>query len=197
MPAQAPTERRSGRPPQRDGVAPTRERLLDAAIDVFVDDGFANASVTEVAERAGISGPAVYKHFAGKAELFIEAARRSLDETLADAPDDPQARVDPVEIAHRWLGDGFAATRRLLLELHLAGGRDCDVAGLLASWHLERTTAWQARRGDPVERVTAFYLLLLGLAQVDALAALEPDPARLRTEVDRMVAALFPPTATP
>jgi AcrR family transcriptional regulator len=180
--------RRAGRPPKRPDVAPTRDRLLAASIEVFVECGFSQASVTDIAGRAGISGPAVYKHFDGKADLFIRAARHSLDSMLDAVPADGW---DPVVTARRWLADDFAATRRLLLELHLAAGRDTDVADLLADWHLERTRAWQVERDDPLDRIKAFYLLLLGLAQVDALDALPVEPDELGRHVDRMVGALF------
>jgi AcrR family transcriptional regulator len=167
---------------------PTRDRLVAASVEVFVERGFSSASVTEIAERAGISGPAVYKHFDGKADLLIRAARHSLDGMLDS---DPTTDWDPWGTARRWLDDDFAQTRRLLLELHLAAGRDTDLAALLADWHLERTRAWQAGRPDPVDRIKAFYLLLLGLAHVDSVAALSAGPAMLQEHVDRMVDALF------
>ena len=56
--------------------------MIAAAVEVFVERGFGRANITEIAERAGISGPAVYKHFDGKADLLIQAARHSLDTTL-------------------------------------------------------------------------------------------------------------------
>jgi AcrR family transcriptional regulator len=199
VPAQAPPSptagrRRTGRPPKRADVVPTRDRLVAASIDVFVERGFSQASVTEIAERAGISGPAVYKHFDGKADLLIEAAQRSLERMISPAPTTTRG---PAEVARRWLADDFAPTRRLLLELHLAAGREIDLAALLADWHLERTRAWQEAHDDPVDRIKAFYLLLLGLAQLDALAALQAEPAMLAGHVDRMVAALFADHAEP
>lgn len=170
---------------------PTRTRLLDAAIDVFVDAGFSNASVTDIADRAGISGPAVYKHFDGKADLLIQAARRCLDTALTDRESRP-APFDPVATARRWLADDFAAGRRLVLELHLAAGHDTDLAALLAEWHVERAGHWQSESDVSTERITAFYLLLLGLAQVGALVALDADRERLEQHVVSMVQVLFP-----
>lgn len=180
--------RRMGRPPKRAGAVPTRERLIAASIEVFVERGFGQASVTEIAERAGISGPAVYKHFDGKADLLIQAARQSLDHTPDASVSTPWS---PHAIARRWLADDFAPTRRLLSELHLAAGREADLADLLATWHLERTESWQRRHDDSIDRIKAFYVLLLGLAQVDSLVSLAADPGVLAAHVDRMVDALF------
>jgi AcrR family transcriptional regulator len=155
---------------------------------VFVEHGFTQASVTEIAERAGISGPAVYKHFDDKADLFIEAARSSLDDMFSTTP---STDLGPVEVARRWLADDFARTRRLLLELHLAASRDTDVAGLLAEWHVERARQWQHHAPDGAERIKAFYLLLLGLAHLDTLSALPSRRSALQEHVDRMVRSLF------
>lgn len=181
--------RRVGRPPKCDDAVPTRERLIAAAIEVFTEQGFSQASLTEIAGRAGISGPAVYKHFDTKADLLIQAARQSLDHTLADAA---TTRWSPRDTARRWLMDDFASTRRLLLELHMAAGRETDVAALLTDWHLERTRSWRLARHDSIEQIKAFYLLLMGLAHVDSLASLDADPDVLNDHVDRMVDALFP-----
>ncbi len=167
---------------------PTRQRLVAAAIEVFGEQGFSQASVGDIAERAGVSGPAVYKHFDTKADVLIHAARCSLD-TLGAATTTARS---PHDLTRLWLSDDFAPTRRLLLELHLAAGRETDVAALLTDWHVERARSWELDRNDTVEQIKAFYLLLLGLAHVDSLASLDAEPAMLNNHIDRMVDALFP-----
>jgi AcrR family transcriptional regulator len=66
----------------RSPEATTRERLVEAARELLEAGGYAAASVQAVAERAGVSAGALYRHFASKAELFVEvfrdAARRDL-----------------------------------------------------------------------------------------------------------------------
>lgn len=182
------TARRVGRPARNDNAVATRDRLVAASVDEFVERGYNQASLTGIAERAGISGPAVYKHFDGKGDLLIHAARHSLDEALHTIVTTTRS---PHEMARRWLADDFAPTRRLLLELHVAAVRDTDLAALLTEWHLERTRAWQVARDDSIERIKVFYLLLLGLAQIDALASLDAAPTAMADHVDRMVDALF------
>ena len=68
------------RPPRgRSGVgswqwartAETQRALLDAARAVFTGQGFADASIADVVERAGSSVGSLYHHFGGKSELFI------------------------------------------------------------------------------------------------------------------------------
>jgi AcrR family transcriptional regulator len=52
-------------------TAETQRALLDAAREVFVEQGFANASIAEVIQRAGSSVGSLYHHFGGKSELYI------------------------------------------------------------------------------------------------------------------------------
>jgi AcrR family transcriptional regulator len=53
----------------------TRERLLAAARDLIEEGGYASASVAAIAERAGVASGTVYRHFASKAELFVDVFR--------------------------------------------------------------------------------------------------------------------------
>lgn len=48
----------------------TRERILDAAIDVFYEYGVTNSSLEQVAEAAGVTRGAIYWHFKNKADIF-------------------------------------------------------------------------------------------------------------------------------
>lgn len=63
---------------QRRGVE-TKARLLDAAVDCFVEHGYQAASVSEICRVAGVSKGAFYHHFSGKQGLFIEVLNRWLE----------------------------------------------------------------------------------------------------------------------
>jgi AcrR family transcriptional regulator len=52
-------------------TAGTQRALLEAAREVFVEQGFAEASIAEVVRRADSSVGSLYHHFGGKSELFI------------------------------------------------------------------------------------------------------------------------------
>ncbi|MEV8267183.1 helix-turn-helix domain-containing protein [Microbacterium sp. NPDC076911] len=54
----------------------TRQKLLDAAAQVFAEVGLDAASVEEVCERAGFTRGAFYSNFDSKDELFLELAAR-------------------------------------------------------------------------------------------------------------------------
>ena len=52
-------------------TAQTQRALLDAAREVFTRQGFTEASIADVVERAGSSVGSLYHHFGGKSELFL------------------------------------------------------------------------------------------------------------------------------
>jgi TetR/AcrR family acrAB operon transcriptional repressor len=56
----------------------TRERLLDAALEVFQARGVSRPSLSDIAVRAGVTRGAIYVHFANKADLFSALLDRTL-----------------------------------------------------------------------------------------------------------------------
>lgn len=60
-----------------------REQIVDAAIDVLCESGFAAASLGAIAERIGVSKGVLSYHFAGKSELLGEVVARVLTEAGA------------------------------------------------------------------------------------------------------------------
>jgi AcrR family transcriptional regulator len=59
-------------------LAPTRERILDAAVELFGRQGYAGTSVGEIESAAGLSprSGALYKHFPSKRALLMAAVQR-------------------------------------------------------------------------------------------------------------------------
>ena len=57
-----------------------REQIVDAAIDVLYESGFAAASLGAIAERIGVSKGVLSYHFAGKSELLREVIGHVLTE---------------------------------------------------------------------------------------------------------------------
>lgn len=74
---------RPNKPRSRKGAA-ARARLLDAAKAVFEEDGFLEARITDIAERAGLSHGSFYHYFDSKEEIFREVATALAD--LLSAP---------------------------------------------------------------------------------------------------------------
>ncbi|MQA84326.1 MAG: TetR family transcriptional regulator [Streptosporangiales bacterium] len=61
--------RRRGRPPRSEGRA-TRERLLDAALELFARKGYDATTVRQIAAEVGVRDSAIYGHFAGKQAIY-------------------------------------------------------------------------------------------------------------------------------
>lgn len=52
---------------------PRREQILDIAAKLFAERGFHGVSVHDIGSACGISGPALYKHFAGKNDILTQS----------------------------------------------------------------------------------------------------------------------------
>jgi len=94
-------------------TAQTQRALLDAARDVFTRQGFAEASIAEIVERAGSSVGSLYHHFGGKSELFLalwQEHQQAYEEAASSAVATARQRgvTDPAEL--------FAAGARAFLE---------------------------------------------------------------------------------
>ncbi|MBO4460092.1 MAG: helix-turn-helix transcriptional regulator [Clostridiales bacterium] len=48
----------------------TKEKILDEALTLFSEKGYANVYVNDIAERVGIKAPSLYKHYKSKKAIF-------------------------------------------------------------------------------------------------------------------------------
>ncbi len=76
--------RRLGRPPKVEGRR-TRDRILEAALELFATRGFAGTSVREIAAAVGITEGGLYSHFTGKQAIFEELFRAAGPGAVASA----------------------------------------------------------------------------------------------------------------
>jgi AcrR family transcriptional regulator len=85
----------------------TRELLLDAAEEVFAAKGFEGAALDEIADAAGYTRGAIYKHFTNKEDLFLAVNTRFNERFLSGFldlidPATPPEDIDLATIAQRW-----------------------------------------------------------------------------------------------
>ena len=72
-----PTKRQRLRPEVR------RERLVEAATEVFAERGYEGARVEQIADAADVSPGLLYRHFEGKQELYTEILQLANRELMA------------------------------------------------------------------------------------------------------------------
>jgi AcrR family transcriptional regulator len=103
-------------PPVQDRAHRTRERLLDVAGALLGEVGIERISTNLVAQAAGVTPPALYRHFRSKYDLLAALAERLM------------ARQNAVLIAwlERWRGLGQAGLTGNLADLFRATARVTD-----------------------------------------------------------------------
>ena len=81
----------------------TREKLLDAAIQIFMSKGYSGSSVDEICQGAGATKGAFFHHFKSKEQVGLLALERydnaitdMLTSAAAQRPDEPVGRVEDV-----------------------------------------------------------------------------------------------------
>ena len=72
----------SGQPKFRRRKAERPSEIIDAALAVFAEKGFAAAKLDEIAARAGVSKGALYLYFATKEELFRAVVEQAIAPNL-------------------------------------------------------------------------------------------------------------------
>jgi AcrR family transcriptional regulator len=95
----------------------TRQRILDVALDLFVEEGYETTSLRQIAEVMGFTKAALYYHFRSKDELLLalhlrlhEFGARSLQQLGASAPSPAAWNVLLVDLV-----DELLAQRKLIL----------------------------------------------------------------------------------
>jgi AcrR family transcriptional regulator len=58
----------------------TRERILECACDLYLQDGFEGFSMRKLARSVGVTAPALYRHFQGREKLLLEVLGEAYDE---------------------------------------------------------------------------------------------------------------------
>ena len=66
-------------------MTPRRQQILSTAADLFAARGFHGVSMGDIGAAVGVSGPALYKHFAGKEDILGQCLLHASDQLLAGA----------------------------------------------------------------------------------------------------------------
>ena len=186
------TKKRStpARKPRTDALR-NRERILEVAKAAFTQEG-ANASLEEIAKRAGVGPGTLYRHFPTRDEL-IEGVYRNEVEKLAAAAGRFSETMSPIEALRAWmllLVDYIAAKHIIAPALNsVVGGPSRLYEGSRTMIHgaIDELVKRAKRSGDLQRDLDAFDLLraLIGVSHVGSGADWQQSARRL---VDILIA---------
>jgi AcrR family transcriptional regulator len=175
-----------------------RDRILEAAYDLFTRRGIRDVGVNELIERARVTKATLYNHFPSKDDLvlaFLELRERrwSIEWLEAEARrrgSTPEARLLAIfELLDEWFGrEGFEGCAFINTLLEMRTGHP---AGRASITHLANIRAMivgladEAKLRDPEFFAAAFHMLVKGAT----VSAAEGDREAARTA--REVAVLL------
>ena len=166
----------------------TRERILEVALDLFVEQGYEKTSLREIAERVGVTKAALYYHFESKDDLLLE-----LHLPMHDLVGRMAARLSGSPSSASWVTfldwviDELAAHRRyfLLYQRNAAVFREIQFKGHDEA-EMEPEQLIGRMLGDPalslddrVRRAGSLTMVVAGWALTMRPGSPEPDPAEL------------------
>jgi AcrR family transcriptional regulator len=138
-------------------VRRSKEAVLAATYELLTEAGFGGVSVDAVAERSGVAKTTIYRHWASRSALLLDACSQL--RTRPEVPDTGSLRKDllvlATDLARRL---GSARWPAVLPSIIDAAERDPELADLHARLHAEMIEAFQAvvergqRRGELAPR---------------------------------------------
>lgn len=140
------------------------QSILDAALDLFLEDGFDTMSIESVAERAGVGKTTIYRRWQSKEELVVATIGTLYEGT--DVPDTGDVRADLTTVVRHMHG---------LIQNTKAGRALPRMAGELA-------------RGSPLGHAYMRTVLAPRLEAVGAALQRAEDRGDLRSDLDVEIA---------
>lgn len=145
----------------------TRDRILNAAADLFYEKGVSHTTLGDIAKAVGMTRGAIYWHFTNKLDLFSalhERMHHGLMEQLAERQvlSSPQPLQDLAEFSIKMLQD--VETNPDLRKAMSIFALQCDYTGDMAPFLEEQNE----QKVAALENITTFF------QRADALGQLKP-----------------------
>jgi AcrR family transcriptional regulator len=166
----------------------TPERLVRAALDLFTEQGYDATTVSQIAERAGVTKMTFFRHFPDKREVLLagqEIHSRILADAIAAAPG-PATPVQAVGAALDALAATFTDERReFAARLLPVIAAHSELRERSAFKHIGLTQAiGEALEKRGVPELTASLAAELGMRAFDRAFSQWADPASRQTLTD-------------
>lgn len=151
----------------RPRIPGRRDRILDAAESLILEQGFSGMTMSGLAERVGIGKGALYLEFAGKSEIVDHLLARSTTRTLAV--------VDRLLKPGHGLGELYRVAAEALLDDELLTAAYLDDAGVLGDYVASQSDDDRYRRR--LDAFSGYIGLLRDRGELDP--ALDPESLTL------------------
>ena len=138
-----------------------RESILDAATIEFAAKGLHGTSTEDVAKRAGISQPYVFRLFGTKVQLFAETCRRCMLEVrdaMATAADGHAGKEAFEAMGRAYMNLLAAEPHRLMLQMHMyAACAEPEIREVARGGYGELVRFVEERTGADPARISRFF----------------------------------------
>lgn len=158
---ETPVAEPEGRP-SGPRAAARRQAILDAAIALLIEVGYDRMSMDALAERAHAGKATIYRHWAGKAEVVVEAVRCRKCDDFATPADTGSLRGDLLAALNRSRESFTEEDSALLIGMVPAMHHDQELADLMRQQMSEakqglydKIVARAVQRGEPVSMSAA------------------------------------------
>jgi AcrR family transcriptional regulator len=152
-------------------------RLREAALQLYVDQGYDQTTVAEIAERAGVTARTFFRHFADKREVLF-AGSGALEQAMVDAVRAAPASASALDA----VGAALDAAGEVIGRDHAFSRRRAAVITANAELH-ERELIKMARLADAMTGA----LVQRGVAPAEARIAAETGTTVFRVGFERWV----------
>ena len=123
---------------EMEGIMSTKEKILDAALTLFAENGYDGTSVEQIANVVGIKAPSLYKHYKGKEDILnalIDSAEARYEEmfgsenNIGKVPESPEEfiKVTMERISFTMRDPIIRKTRMLLVQEQFRNERISEV----------------------------------------------------------------------
>jgi AcrR family transcriptional regulator len=171
---------------ERQTAGERREQILEAARYEFAARGLHGTSTEDIARRAGISQPYVFRLFGTKKELFLATCNRCMEEThgaMRAAAVGKQGKDALEAMGRAYLELLDDDPRRLMMQMHMyAASDDEDVREAAQGGYGELVEFVERVSGEPPEAVWQFFatgMLINVIASMGLMRSPSPWAERL------------------
>ena len=174
--------------PTRKSAETRREEILDAAMIEFASKGLYGTSTDDIARRAGVSQPYLFRLFGTKKELYIGAVKRCLEDTLADMRAAAGGKVgeEALHAIGKAYGERLAsnpAALRLQMNAYVAC-EDPEICAVVSAGYGRLVDFAQQASGASPEELSSFFSIGMLMNVIASMGLMDSDVPWARMLLD-------------